>query len=591
MTVATRADNLQLLANNLQEHLRADIPSGEFFGVRCAVKNQQLMILTQHPEGVKVNTENIFTVIQEALQINSREFQQEKADIFLRVVGVRLPYAKRSLTIEKYKEIVTEDDFSFSHIEDSDIENSSIPESSALTYSPINEVEDDSHNDLVEIPDSREESESKLAGFNLKLIILSLIGVMISATLGGAYIATRPCLLAKCNQLEIAQYLNGSYREFIDRVNSKQDLARLQRKIDLATANLRQIPGLSPYHQESQQLLLSLSEKSEKIQQIFTGFQAAEIAIQKSKTPAANLEQLQDRRRLFKQAILPLEAIKRDNELYQLAQEKLNNYRASLQAVNQQLLKEDKWSKKITSAKAVSIVAQRRQAAAKSLSEWQKVQSTWQVAVNALVSIPAQSSAYSDAQKLLSEYKPKLLAVKNRNTKELMAQKTYKQAINAVSVARRYERKKQWSAAVAQWQTAVSSAKQVAANSLYSVEAEKLIPTASISLEQAREKLEVYSRIQKTRSDLERTCSGEIRVCTYIMGREGITVRISPDYEQNLQDSLMEASTQGNPDIIAGVNNHLQTLQQALEAISDNADVPLIVYDAQGNTIYERTLN
>ena len=75
------------------------------------------------------------------------------------------------------------------------------------------------------------------------------------------------------------------------------------------------------------------------------------------------------------------------------------------------------------------------------------------------------------------------------------------------------------------------------------------------------------------------------------MGSQGITVRISPDYEQSLQDSLIEASTQRDTSIIDGVNNHLQTLQQALEAISDNADVPLTVYDAQGTVIYERTLN
>ena len=63
MTVATVRDNLQLLAKNLQEHLRADVPSGEFFGVRCAVKNNQLMILAQHPQGVAVDTGNIFTVL------------------------------------------------------------------------------------------------------------------------------------------------------------------------------------------------------------------------------------------------------------------------------------------------------------------------------------------------------------------------------------------------------------------------------------------------------------------------------------------------------------------------------------------------
>ncbi len=581
MTVATRADNLQLLANNLQEHLRADVPSGEFFEVRCAVKNHQLMILTQHPQGVAVDTENIFTVLKEALSNNSREYQQEKIDIFLRVVGVKLPYAKRSLTLEKHY-----DGENTKQVE----ENFSVPDSSALTFSPISETANDSSN-LAQIPDLPDYSQPRQAGFNIKLMVLAVIGVIISATLGGAYVATRPCLIQGCNQLKTAQYLDSSYGELVNKINGEQDLARLQRKIDSARINLRQIPGLSPYSQQSQQLSLSLSNKSEEIQQVFTAFQAARIAEQKSKTPALNLEQLQDRRRLWRQAISPLEAIDRDRELYQLAQEKIVSYRANLEAVNAQLHKEDRYTRKITSAKAVAIVAEKRQATARSLQDWQKVQATWQVAVNALNSIPAKSPAYSDAQKLISEYKPQLLAVKNRNTKELMAAKTYRQAVNAISQAKRYERQNQWTAAVTNWQTALSSAKQVATSSAYSVEADKLIAPATVSLQQAREKLQVATRIQKTRSDLERTCSGEIRVCTYIMGSQGITVRISPDYEQSLQDSLIEASTQRDTSIIDGVNSHLQTLQQALEAISDNADVPLIVYDAQGNVIYERTLN
>ena len=577
MTVATQQDNLQLLASNLEEYLRADVRSGEFFAVKCAVKNHQLMILTEHPQGVAVDTQNIFTVLQEALQNNSRDYPQEKVEIFLRVVGVKLPYAKRCLTIEKqYINTNKEPELS-------DVENSS-----ALIYSPIKE--DESNNYLEKIPVSTK-LQSNLVGFNPKLILLTVIGIIVSASLAGAYIATRPCLITKCNQLKTAEYLNNSYGELIGKINSEQDLAGLQRKIDFTTTSLGKIPGFSPYSQQSQQLALSLSEKSQQIQQVFTATQAAQIATQKSQVPVSSLSELQDRKRLWRQAIAPIEAISRNDALYEFVQAKAANYRDNLQAVNQQLLAEDKWLKKITSAKAVSIVADKREATAKTTSEWQQVESTWQVVINALTVIPLESSAYSDAQKLIFEYKPRLLAVKNRNTNELMAAKVYKQALNAVNLAKRYEQQNQWNAAVAQWQTALSSAKQVSSNSSYNIEAQKLIEPASVSLEKAQEKLNVYSRIQKTRSDLDRTCSGEVRVCTYIMNNQGITVRIAPDYEQSLQDSLMEASAQGDPEIIAGVNQHLQTLQQALEAISDNADVPLVVYDAQGNVIYERKLS
>ena len=111
-----------------------------------AVKNHQLMILTQHPQGVAVDTENIFTVFEEALQ-NNREYQQEKADVFLRVDGVKLPYAKRSFTLEQYR--------------------GKNPDSSALTYLPIDD-EDESLSSL-DVPASPQHSQTN-SGFNIKLI-------------------------------------------------------------------------------------------------------------------------------------------------------------------------------------------------------------------------------------------------------------------------------------------------------------------------------------------------------------------------------------------------------------------------------------
>ncbi len=77
-----------------------------------------------------------------------------------------------------------------------------------------------------------------------------------------------------------------------------------------------------------------------------------------------------------------------NNELYGLVQAKLLNYRIRLHTVNQQILAEEKWLKKLTAAKSVANVAAKREATAKSLNDWQKVQSTWQVVVNALIVIP-----------------------------------------------------------------------------------------------------------------------------------------------------------------------------------------------------------
>ncbi|BCX06450.1 MAG: hypothetical protein KatS3mg066_0309 [Fischerella sp.] len=99
MQVAVIEEDLQFIAQILQEQLRAEIPSGEFFQVKCAVKNDQLLILTQHPQGVSADTDNIFAVLEEALR-SLLNHHGQRVEIFLRITGVKLPYAKYSLVLQ-----------------------------------------------------------------------------------------------------------------------------------------------------------------------------------------------------------------------------------------------------------------------------------------------------------------------------------------------------------------------------------------------------------------------------------------------------------------------------------------------------------
>ena len=48
----------------------------------------------------------------------------------------------------------------------------------------------------------------------------------------------------------------------------------------------------------------------------------------------------------------------------------------------------------------------------------------------------------------------------------------------------------------------------------------------------------------------------------------------------------MNANDQGNPNTVAIVTNHLQTLQQALDAISENANLYVVFYDTEGKLIH-----
>ncbi len=403
-------------------------------------------------------------------------------------------------------------------------------------------------------------------------VALVLITVLGSA----AYFLTRPCVMLACKEIQTAKQLQSSFRQMTRNPKSEEELAKLQQQFNAASTSVKTIPRWSLHYQEAEQLSASLSGESEKINQVLKAFQVASLAAQTSHTAAHSLEELQQRQQMWRVSIAPLEAISPNSPLYGLAQPRLLVYRANLKAVKQQLFIEEIWLKKLEAAKAVAIATSARGASTKSLKEWQQVQSSWLLAVNTLTAIPQTSSGYQEAQKLLAKYKPLLAAAGDRVTKELLASKTYKQAVGATKDAKSYEQQNQWQAAVAHWSVALNAAKQVPHDSLYYSQAQTLITQYSIAFQQAQEKLQVASSFQKTRTDLEKTCSGAVRVCNFTINNQGITVWTTPEYQQILSSSLMSSTDQRNPNTVASVTNHLQTLQQALEVISENANLPLV---------------
>jgi hypothetical protein len=591
MKVAAQQEDLQFLGQILQEQLRAEVPSGDFFQVKCAVNSGRLMILAQHPVGVSASSETIFAVLEEALQSLPAQ-QEQQVELFLRVVGQRLPYAKHSVALrvrvdepyesyESYESYETdeEDVYSFSNSSSSSLR---------LNTPSIEELENEHFDPLADAPDlSTYTAKPRFPVNNI------LIGLTVAVTVGfasAAYFLTRPCVMFGCQELQTAKQVQRYLEQLKLNARLEKELPQLQQQLEKASASLKGIPSWSPYYQQAEQLSATLSGQSEKINQVLEAFKVGSLAAQKTQTPASSLQELEERQLLWRRAIAPLETINTNNKLYKLAQPKLLIYRTQLQAVKQQILNEEKWMKKLTAAKAVAMAAAQREATAKTLEDLQKVQSTWQVAVNALTIIPSNSSVYSQAQQLLLQYKPYLAAARLQATKELLAAKAYKQAVNAANLAKRYEQQNQWQAAVTHWNQAVNAAKEVATDSRYYGQAQSLIAPYSTALKQAQDKLQVVSLVQTSRADLNKTCSSTIRVCNYTITTQGIAVQLTPEYEEMLRSSILsENDPQSGLNTTASVSNHLQSLQQALEAISDNANLPLIIYDVQGNAIFVHT--
>ncbi|MFW9264806.1 hypothetical protein [Nostoc sp. CALU 546] len=587
MKVAVQQEDLQLLAKTLQEQLLVEVSTAEVFEVKCAVNKDELMILTQHASDVIVDAQLIFAVIEEVLQSLAPR-KEQRVQCFLRVFGEQLPYAKCFVALKQTEEW---GDREMGRWGDGgageDEEAISYSSSSALTYFPsIDETDEEELFDpFADVPNL---SASK-PGFQVKPVLLGAVLVGIVVLGSGTYLLTRPCVMSECKEIQNAAQLKTKSPQLMRRAKSEKELVAVQQQLAAASAALNVIPSWSPRYQMSEELRVSLSGRSEKINQVVKALQTASLATQKVQTPASSLEELQARQHLWRQAIAPLEAISSSSELYGLVQGKLLNYRVRLHAVNQQIATEEKWLKKITAAKAVAVAAERREATAKSLNDWQKVQSTWLVVVNTLNTIPRTSAGYQDAQKLMVDYKPKLVVARDRATKERLAVKSYQQALSIANQAKVYQQQNQWQAAATYWDQALQTAKQISEDSLYYTQAQSLIEPYSAALKQAQEKVQVVSSFQQTRTDLDKTCINGIRICTFSMDNAGIIVRLTAEYDQIRQNNLANPYSE-NSDTAVDVTNHLQILREALAVISDNANVSLFLYDSQGQVIYTRTL-
>jgi hypothetical protein len=630
MKVTLKKEDMQLIASILEEQLQMELPPDKVFQVRCAIQNDELMILIQHPVNVSLDTQKIFAVLEETLQSQS-QCHEQRVQFYVRVSGEKVPYTKNSIIVKPKKiqedsriigeEASTGSDYSTANHQlifpPLNILNPPSPSPTTeenisdnpfnllvddhISDNPFNLLVDDNisdssyssdtlfgsdHSLLEESEDSPGEAEkfdpfgdgknlSKTKHLSLSSLPILLGGVLGVAVIfgGGNFFLTRACVIGECKELQIAQQFKSNTQQLIRQAKSQKELVAVQQQIDTVISDLKVIPQWSPRYQSAQEINLSFSDQSAKITQVLKALESANIAEKKTKTPLTRLEELRARQSLWRQAIIPLESIKPGNELYGLVRGNLSKYQSNLQTLNQQLLSEESWLKKLTTAKTVAESALKREANAKSDNDWQRVQFAWQEVVNDLRSIPSNSTTHQEAKNLLTDYQPKLILARNRAKKQAAAALNFKQAVNMANQAKVYETQNKWQAAIASWEQAVQIAKQVSQDSSFYSQAQSLIQPYSTAQAQAKEKQQLDGNLAQTRADLGKSCFNKMRFCIFNIETRGIVVRLTPEYDQALQS---------NP----SVQSHLQALQEALGVISENSNLPVFLYNSQGQERY-----
>jgi gas vesicle protein len=620
METTIQQEDLQLLVHILQERLLAEIPFCPIFQVKCTVKNDELMILTQHPPDVTVDKQKIFSVLEEALQWQP-SYQKHKVQFFLRILGNKLPYAQHNLSplpeaardndVPKQESVVRTE---IQELDDQD--DNDVPKQESVVRTEIQELDDqddteprdafvypttDSPRSEIILTDEIEEEEAfdPLAGTPDLLVSKRrflrremLIGIAVLGSLvvaGSSYLLTRPCAISECQEIRTAEQLKTQFGQLARSAKSDKDLLRVEEQLDTAITGLGEVPQWSSYSQKAGELSSNLSGQSEKIQLVVkTLHSASSLVQQKTQTAAKDLAELKARENLWQKTIAPLEQIKPNSELYGFVQANLSSYRLSLQQVTQQLLQEEQWLKKLTLAKFLAREATKKEATAATSNDWQQLESNWQSVVNTLKSIPQSSIGYQEAQTLLADYEPDLITARDRATREQLAARTYQQALSTANQAQVYSKHNQLQAAVVSWDQALQAAKQVSSDSLYYNKAQLLIGQYSSALKHTQEQLQIADRRRQAHLDLEKTCTnGGTQFCTFTINNQGITVHLTPEYDQALQSSLINPSSPAPNGI--DIKTHYENLRQALAVISDNTNLPLVLYDSSSNKMYTRT--
>ena len=202
-----------------------------------------------------------------------------------------------------------------------------------------------------------------------------------------------------------------------------------------------------------------------------------------------------------------------------------------------------------------------------------------------LTSIPSTTTAYTQAQELLKSYQPQMAIAQDKVVEEEKATQNYQKAVTAAQLAKQAQKNNQLPQALTQWNQSVVAIQSIPQTSAMYTQAKPLVTEYTTSFQQVESQLKNIQKVALANKDLQRTCAGAPQICTYTVGNKTIVVRLMSLYTQTLKQTAMAAATQGDSNAKVGIVNHVNTLGNALQTISDNAKLPIEVYGADGKQI------
>lgn len=624
MTTAVRPGDLKTIADLIEERLHAELPENLPLRIRCAYKQGNLIVLGEHTPEVKLDLPPTFKAIQQAI-LALVGYIPGQLRLYLRVKGQKNPYAYHAFKTPQPLGAVLDPEggqpvllLDPSAHRTSNRRKTAPPVNEearqamdlAADAFPLNpfdtpppeEAFDDQHELEPELPrpqprprqrppqkqrqrKAQTQPSSWLLPFSACASIALVLG---SATFYGL---SRPCAIGTCEQLVTANDLTQDSAELLQAAQYQQQIESAKAQLTAASELLAGIPVWSKDYGTAQRLLRRNRNLTAGLDEMVNALDTALTAVAQGKNPPHPLQVWEGVASNWQQAIALLESVPPDSPVYPLALEKLPTYRANLTEIQGRIQAEKTGREQMQAILSVAKVAQARSGVAQSVESWETIHASWEQVIKQLEALPRGTMAHQEASQLLPNYRSQLELSRDRKTKEKIATEAYEEAVLAADRAENAALNNQWSEAVDQWNQAVASAEQVPTGTYYYPKAAASLQEFKPKREVAQEELKKANLIAKTRADLNNTCQGNPKVCEYTLTDSVISVWLSADYIRKIQQTATVATTNRDPKVRQGLDLHVNTLRTALEAIADNAQIPLELYDPYGAFIGRHTPN
>jgi len=348
---------------------------------------------------------------------------------------------------------------------------------------------------------------------------------------------------------------------------------------------LQQIPIWSGKRWKAGQLIDRYENEAKQIDQVLEAMKLGGNAALAAKNQPLPLTDWQAIESNWSQAIARLETISSQSQLYPFAQQKLSDYQANLQAIVRRIAIEQNSTETLNQIRSKADLAYTRQGVASTEESWQQVAQLWQQILDIGAKIPQQTMADAQFQELVGEYRRHLANARSRQIQEQIARNAYNQAIAIAEQAKQLSEEKQWALALNRWLDALTYIRQVPDNTFYYAKAQSLIDSYNDARDRDAAKFKTFTLVEKTQTDLQKLCSGNPLVCEYTVTEDAINVWLTAAYVRQVKRTALLADRKGDQKALVGVDQHLDTLKVALQSISDNAQIPLILYDSYGTLI------